>query len=235
MGAWDYLVDFGTALGKGVVSVGEDLVGGVERTAQGLGVSGWDRSAEIGTENSLLVDILIALVKSAPDAPENPLFKIITRILEAYYDKFPDDALQKIYKAAAIGGGYMAGRMIIGKKLAEAVAKRIIARIAASAAFKQLATKIGVSAAAGSTGVGIVITLVMVQGVGQRASKASKRLKQRNRKLWDKLRAEGGLDMLYFLVEEPMAKYMDAIDMAANHAKIFEQELKDVYGTANGN
>ncbi|BDC51875.1 hypothetical protein F183_A41900 [Bryobacterales bacterium F-183] len=235
MGAWDHLIDFGTALGKGVVSVGEDLVGGVERTAQGLGTSGTARMSEIGTENAYLVDILIALVKSAPDAPENPLFKIITRILEAYYEKFPEDALQKIYKTAAIGAGYMAGRMIIGKKLAEAIAKRLIARIAASTAFKQLATKLGVSAAAGSTGVGIVITLVMVQGVGQRASKASKRLKARNRKLWDALRTEKGLDMLYFLVEEPMSKYMDAIDMATNHATLFEQELKDVYGKAHGN
>lgn len=234
MGAWDYLYDVGAALGNGVVSVGVDLYYGAERTAEGLGVSGWDRTAQIGFENEYLVNHLLNLVKSAPTAAENPLFKLITTILKRYYDKFPDDALQKIAKAAGIGGGYMAGRMIIGKAIAEKIALRIAAQIAATAAYRQFAQKIGVSAAAGSTGVGAVITLVMLQGVAQRASKASQRLKARNIQLWNDLRNQQGLDMLYFLVEAPLAQYMDAIDLAHRNAPLLEQEIQRIYQQQTG-
>jgi hypothetical protein len=234
MGMFDYLYDVGAALGNGVVSVGVDLYYGAERTAQGLGASGWDRTAEIGAENEYLVGHLIALVRSAPNAPNNPLYRLITTILKAYYDQFPEDALQKVAKAAGIGGAYMVGRMVIGKALAEKIALRIAAQIAATAAYRQFATKIGVSAAAGSTGVGAVITLVMVQGVAQRASKASQRLKARNVSLWNDLRRQQGLDMLFFLVEAPLAKYMDAIDLAHRNAPLFRQEVQRLYQQQTG-
>jgi hypothetical protein len=234
MGVLDTLVGVGTALGRGVISVAEDLYYGAERTAEGLGVRGWDRTAEIGLENEYLVKLLTAMVKGVVSDAANPLFRLISKILEKYYDQFPPDVLEKLAKAAAIGAGYMAGRMLIGKKLAEVIAVKIATQIAATAAYKQLATKIGVSAAAGSTGVGVVITLVMVQGVGQRASKASQRLRSRNPALWQDLRRLEGLDMLYFLVEGPMAPHMDAIDMAHRNRPLFEKEVQKLYQNFNG-
>ena len=89
------------------------------------------------------------------------------------------------------------------------------------------------SAAAGSTGVGIPITLLMLQGVGQRASYASGRLRASHPELWAKLRAKRGMDMLYFLVEGPMAKHLELITAAKKnslqwqiHVKNLKSELK---------
>lgn len=234
MSAWDQLVGVGTALGKGVISVGADLYYGVGRTAEGLGVSGWDRSREIGFENEYLVKNLVKMVKGGITARDSPLYKIISTILEAYFEKFPEEALKKVAQQALGAGAYMAGRMVIGKMLAQKIAVEILTRLAATTAFKQFAAKLGVSAAAGSTGVGIIITLVMVQGVGQRASHASKRLRQHSPALWQDLRRQEGLDMLYFLVEEPMAKHMELIRLAHQNRPLVEQQIRRMYQEAHG-
>lgn len=233
MGAWDDLVGFGTALGNGIVSVGKDMYFGAERSAEGLGVRGYDRMAEIGLEDEYLVDNLKDLVSLAT-SPDNPLHKLIAQILEKYYGFFPDDALDKVAKAASISTGYLTGRMVIGRQLVLAITYRIFAQIVATEAYKELAKKIGLASAGGASGVatagvGTVVFLTMMQGVAQRASKASYRLKVRNFSLWQDLRSKHGLDMLYFLVEGPMAKYMDAIDLAYKNRPLFEQEVRKLY------
>lgn len=226
MGLWDTLAGVGTALGKGVFSVAQDLYFGAERTAEGLGIRGSNRSTEIGQENEYLVSLLKDLVTGRG----NPLLRLIKKILEKYYEQFPDEAMEQLAKAAQIGVGYMAGRLVIGKKLAELIALRLATQIAATAAYRQLATKIGVAIGAGATGVGMLITLVMVQGVGQRASQASQRLKVRNLSLWNDLRYnQGGLDMLYFLVEGPLANHMDAIDLAHRNPALFKMQVQKLY------
>jgi len=229
MGAWDDLVGFGTALGNGVISVGKDMYFGAERTAEGLGMRGYDRTAAIGMENEYLVANLRSLVKGIVTAQDNPLFQLVSRILEKYYQWFPDDALEKVCKAASISTGYVAGRMVIGRQLALAIGLRIVSQIAATEAYQELAKKIGVSAAAGSTGVGTLLTLVMVQGVAQRASRASQRLRDRIPALWQELRSQRGLDVMYFLVEGPMSNYIDAIALAYRDLPTFQAEVRKLY------
>ena len=55
-------------------------------------------------------------------------------MLVHYYSYFPDQAISALAKQAGVGAGYTAGRMVIGKKLATAVATRIVMAITASAA-----------------------------------------------------------------------------------------------------
>mgnify|MGYP001059523590 FL=1 len=229
MGIWDDLLDVGTALGNGIYSVGEDIVLGIERSAEGLGVRGSERIAQIGRENDLLVKLITDLFRYGVTAAESPLYKIISKILLKYYSSFPEEALRKLAKGAAIGGAYTAGRMVIGKALATAIAKRIAQKIALSAAYKQISKKLGVSAGAGATGIGIPITLLMIQGVAQRSSDASMRLKALDPQLHRELRAANGLDMLYFLVEKPMQKHMKAIVAARRNPKAFENAAKEKY------
>lgn len=45
------VIDYSLALGKGIYSVGEDLVLGVQRTGQGLGTSGRARISDIGRDH----------------------------------------------------------------------------------------------------------------------------------------------------------------------------------------
>jgi hypothetical protein len=229
MGLFDNIVSFGTALRIGVISVGKDVYFGAERTAEGLGAGGYDRAAEIGLENDFLVHLLPRLFRGVVRFKDSPLYQIVETILEKYYEKFPEDALNTRINAAGITTGYLGGRMGIGRILAGEIAARIAVQIAETTAYKELAKKLGVSAAADSTGVGIPIGLIMAQGVAQRASRASQRLKSRNQMLWSLLRAQAGLDMIYFLVEDPMAQYLDAIDLATSNPTQFEIEVRKVY------
>lgn len=226
---FDDLVDVATALGKGVYSVGEDIVLGAERTAEGLGMRGTSRISQIGRENELLVGLMTDLFRYGVTMPNSPLYDIISTILLEYYDKFPEEALQKLAKAGGLGLGYMSGRMVIGKMLATKVTTVIAMKIAQSAAYKQFAKKIGVSAGVGATGIGVPITLLMIQGVGQRASAGSQRLRGKYPTLYNKLRAKKGLDLLYFLVEKPMAKHLDAIFTANLGPQEFQNKTVKVY------
>lgn len=225
----DDLINTTTALGKGIYSVGEDIVYGLERTGEGLGIAGSQRLVNIGIENEYLATLLQKLFRFGVSTPQSPLFKIILKILIRYYAVFPEESLKKIAKQAAVGGGYLAGRMILGKELAKFVAKTIAVKIAASVAYKKLAKKVGVSAAAGSTGIGIPVSLLMFQGVAQRSAKASRRLRTLSPELYWDLRRENGLDMLYFLVEKPMEKHLQAIVTAKRNTVQFEAQVRKVY------
>jgi hypothetical protein len=77
----DDLVDVGTALGKGVCSAGMDIVYGIERTGEGLGIRGADRVAQIGSENEYLAKLLVELLKHGVTTIQSPLFRIIVEIL----------------------------------------------------------------------------------------------------------------------------------------------------------
>ncbi len=233
MGFFDDVADVATALGNGVYSVGEDIFYGAERTVEGIGLAGFDRSAEIGIENEYLARNLTALAKYGLQGPNSPLREIIVKILERYYGSFPEVAIRKLAKAAGIGGAYVAGRLVLGKKLATTIAVKVAKRIAATTAYKQLAKKLGVSGAAGATGVGAVVSLAMLQGVAQRASKASKRLKSKHPALWKDLRRQKGLDMLFFLVEKPLAKYLNAIEAAHKNSPLFQREVTKMYQTSH--
>jgi hypothetical protein len=122
-----------------------------------------------------------------------------------------DDELQAVAKQAGIAASYTLGRMVIGKKLAEAIAVRIAMSIAASAAYKTIAKRVGVSAGVSSTGIGAPIGLLMMQGVLQRSSLAANRLKVKSPELFRTLQSKGNLQLLYFILEKPMEKYIDAI------------------------
>ena len=180
----DDAVDVVTALGKGVYSVGQDVVLGVERTGEGLGRGGDGRMATIGCENRAMVSLVEGFVKYGISDQRSPLYKSIVHVLEHYYSFFPEQAINALAKQAGIGAGYTVGRMVIGKKLATAVATRIATTIAASAAYKQIAKRIGVSAGASATGIGTPIGLLMMQGFMQRSSHASVRLRAKNPQLY---------------------------------------------------
>ena len=91
-----------------------------------------------------------------------------------------DEDIQKVAKQVGVGASYTLGRMVLGKKLAEAIALRIATSTAASATYKILASKIGVSSGVSATGIGTPIGLLMMQGVLQRSSLASQRLRVKN-------------------------------------------------------
>lgn len=227
----DKSVDIAVALGKGVYSVGEDLAFGVQRTGEGLGLGKDGRVAKIGYENRALMSLLEDFFKYGSSDYRSPLYKSIVHVLELYYSNFPEHAMTTLSKQAGIGAGYTAGRMLIGKKLAEAVATRIAAAIATSAAYKKLAKRIGVSAGASATGIGTPIGLLMVQGLVQRSSHAAMRLKVKSPGLYFNLQSNGDLQLLYFLLEKPLEKYVHAILAAETDYDDFVKAINRKYAS----
>ena len=223
------LVDTGTALGKGIYSVGEDIVLGLERSGEGLGMSGYNRISQIGYEDGMIVS-LIKETSELGYKERSPLYKAIKIILTEYYSKIPEEVLKTIAEKSGILAAYMTGRMHIGKQLAAFIAKRIAFKIAASAVFKQLATKISVSSAASASWIGTPIGLLMGQGVLQRSSYGSHRLQKEFPKVHLSLRKANGLDFVYFLIEEPLKKHLKAIKMANSIGTIkFQGKTLKIY------
>lgn len=225
----EQLMDVSVALGKGVYSVGEDIIYGIERTAEGLGASGSDRISEISFENEQIIKIIMEALKY-PFKEKGPIYRAIKLILIEYYSKFPEEALKAIAKKGSIGVGFLAGRMLIGRELAGYVTRRILLKIAASEGFKQLSSKLGISAVSTASGVGTVVGLLMIQGVAQRASKGREKLESSHPRISKKLKENGGLDLLYFLIESPMTKHLKAIKEAMVFPGQFESTAKRLYG-----
>ncbi len=225
----DDAIDVVVALGKGVYSVGQDVVLGLERTGEGFGLGSDGRMATIGYENRAMVSIVENFVKYGISNPRSPLYKSIVHVLEHYYLFFPDKVITALAKQAGIGAGYAVGRMVIGKKLAAAVATRIAMAIAASATYKQIAKRIGVSAGASASGIGTPIGLLMMQGFMQRSSHASMRLRHKSPKLYFILQRNGNLQLLFFLLEKPLEKYVQAITAAEGSNAQFQSAINRKY------
>lgn len=225
----DSSVDIAVALGKGVYSVGQDVVFGMQRTGEGLGLGNDGRMAKIGYENRAMVTLIEGFFKYGASDRRSPLYKSIVYVLEHYYSYFPDNAIAELAKQAGIGAGYTAGRMVIGKKLAEAIATRIAVAIAASAAYRQIAKRIGVSVGASATGIGTPIGLLMMQGLMQRSSRAAMRLRMKSPQLYFILQRNGDLQLLYFLLEKPLEKYIHAISAAEQNHDEFMNAINRKY------
>lgn len=209
-----YVCSVSVAIGDGIVSVGADIAYGIERSFEGLGGKGQRRVLQIGFENEFLVKHLQQLFKIGYQSYKNPLTKLISSILVKYYSHLPDDVLAGLAKKAGVILTNTAAKQVgkkIGKKIAEKVAVKIAQRIAATAAMKTLGKRVGISASVSATGVGIPISMVMLQGLAQKSSKASQRLRGMLPDLWLSLRGEEGLDMLYFLIEEPFKDHVNFI------------------------
>jgi len=222
-------VDVSVALGKGIYSVGEDLVLGIHRTGESLGYGQNRRMAQIGQENWAITGLIIDAIKYGLYDEKGPLYRAIALILEEYYSYFPEKVLLYLAKKASMAIAYTAGRMIVGKKLAEVIAIRVVAAVATSATYKALATRLGVSARAGATRIGAPITVLMAQGVLQRSSFAAMRLKSKNPKLYSVLERNGNLQFLYFILEDPLEVYFNAIALAEDDIDQFQQIIDAEY------
>ena len=70
------------------------------------------------------------------------------------------------------------------------------------------------------SGIGAEFSLITMQGILYDAGAASDRLRVRYPRVWADLRNHN-LDMVYFLIEKPMQKYLDV--MRLNNMKLYVQ------------
>lgn len=201
--------DIASGVGRGIYSVGEDIVGGAARTARGLNVFDSDELAQIGVEDIRAFELIKLLVTNW-----NTIEETCTTVVDYIYETLPEPQKAKMRamatKGASVGGGYILGRIVIGSTIAKSIARLIAGRIAASETFRMLAIRLGVSEGAGATGIGVPIMLLMLQGVLERASKASRRLAGQYPELYQAL-SQKNLDMAWFLIEPHLDDLRQAV------------------------
>lgn len=222
----DDVVDFSVGLGEVVAELGQDLSLGLERSIEGAGASGGGRQLQIGAENERAAKLLYEALTKAPGAANHPLTRIVTQIVIRYYDALPDEMVDALARKAGIVVGHAAAKVAVKSQvkamLVKHVAPKIATKIAASAVYRSIATRLGVTAGATVSGVGTLLGLVLMQGLLQRGSVASQRLLSMAPDLHQIMRQDG-LDMIYFLVEKPMQKQIQAIAAARTNAAVLKQ------------
>jgi LysM domain. len=158
---------------------------------------------------------------SAGAKVDGPLYNIIKFTVQNDIDDTIAEELTReqrtmIERGAAAAGEkavtHIAGR-VLGSTIIKGILKRIAVKVAATAAYKSLARKVGVSAGAGATGIGIPVTGTIMLGVLQRASNASRELRNNNSELYRQLR-QRNLDMGYFLVEPMLPELREQVRLA---------------------
>ncbi|PHM44924.1 hypothetical protein Xmau_01639 [Xenorhabdus mauleonii] len=129
--------------------------------------------------------------------------RVIQIIFEEYFDKLSDEQKRRLVetKVGSILGGMVGKQVIFGGHLGAIFGSRWLTKFA------------------GST---IALSVVSVGSSVSRAIYTSRDLAEKNPELYMKLRREGDLDLLYFLVENKMNPYVKAIENYSKNRELFD-------------
>ncbi len=127
----------------------------------------------------------------------------------------PDSTIEAIAKKAGLGTSYMSGRIATQVALTTLVVRKLAKEIALKSTAKRVA-KFGVGAAASA---------LLLQGLIERASNASKRLQRIHPKIHYSLKIKN-LDMAFILVEDGMKPILDAIKIGHKNKDEFNRLIE---------
>ncbi len=194
------------SIGEGIISLPVTFWHGIERTGEDIGLGGIDTFKNAWAQNIRLYHLVVKLGEFAVGNYQNPLVQAIEIILRNYYNTLSDEAKNKLYSKAQKFAAHKAGSKAASAALAFVVAKVIAEKIAKTEAVKRLI----------KSGVKVTGMLLTIQGVIYQAGQASDRLKKMHPRIYYEMKKHD-LDMLYFLIEEPMKKYLTAIRYSHRH------------------
>ncbi|MBN1089892.1 MULTISPECIES: hypothetical protein [Pantoea] len=177
---------------EGMSSIPSGMYQGVVRTWEGSGLAGSD----LKNRNQRETERFMRLIKATADRHE-PIRQLITIVINDFYAKLDNESKQAIDSKLGYGAGRMGGRIGSQFFLAQFIAKRILTRILTVEAFKRF-VRVGSS---------LSLNILMVQGLIEEASVASRRMQNRFPMTYSKV-SRMNLDMVYFLVERPLEPYL---------------------------
>jgi hypothetical protein len=186
-------------LWDGIKSLPSDLFDGMKRTGEGLEFWNKEQEIKIGGQNDRAYNVLCEIIKYGLKYP-SPIFRAIKIILSHFYESLSKEDIKKAIEAAAIKGIKVSGKLAVSYSLSVAIARIIEQKVIGSIVYKKMLGYIA----------RMELNLLAMQGILYKAGQASDKLKCQFPKIWLELSAQN-LDMIYFLIEEPMQKYLDAI------------------------
>ncbi len=218
------ILEIGKSIVSGVVSIPADLYHGAKRTAEDVGLMGRSVRLQNHEERLRLIRLIGEVFRN-----REILLRPVSIILDHFFELLPDDALQRMIKAApgiadsaAPGVARMVARSQAKKQLTILIGKKIVEKAITRAVAQRIA----------KFGVGVVLTGVLLQGMLERASNASHRLRKDHPEIYRQIRGEN-LDMVYFIVEDFMAPYLQAIKLARTNQAEFRRLLQVIESGIN--
>ncbi|PHM50390.1 hypothetical protein [Xenorhabdus miraniensis] len=134
--------------------------------------------------------------------------RVIQIIFEEYFSKLSDEQKRRLVetKVGRIFGGMVGKQVIFGSHLGAIFGSRWLTKFV------------------GST---TVLSVISIGSSVSRAIYTSRELSERNPELYMKLRREGNLDLLYFLVENKMDPYVRALENYNKNNELFNAIFDD--------
>jgi hypothetical protein len=200
------------AVVTGVVSIPVDLYYGGRRTVEDIGLLGADARLENAGERERLGRLIGEALRN-----RNILTHLVEIILDAFFDQVPDSVLQNMASAAGAGAVRFTARTATKIFLINLISRKIVERAITRAVARQIA----------KFGVGVALKGVLLQALIERASNAAHRLRCDYPTVYKRLRTEN-LDMLYFIVEDYMEPYLEAIKLADTNPVEFRRLLHTI-------
>lgn len=206
------------SLGEGIIALPKTLWHGIERTGQDVGLGGLNSFDEAWGQNWRLLKLLYNIPRFAYAHAQNPLVQAIEIILKHYYETLPSCARKRIADEAINKMAYFAGKAYFNRLFVRAIAMKISKKIIGNSVLKKIA-RVAVKES------GLILS---IQGTIYESAQASQRLKAKFPKIYSEMKKRD-LDMLYFLVEKPMAKYLNAIRMSRIFRQHYLEEVQKKY------
>lgn len=210
-----YARELGKAVIDGIISIPADLSYGTRRTYEDIFGSKLVKEQNRAERQRVMFALKRAFAFGSSEA--GPISKIVKTILTEFYDVLPDSTIESIAKKAGLGTGYMSSRTSTQIALTTLIVRKLAREIILKSTAKRVA-KFGVGAAA---------TALLLQGLIERASEASKRLQRTNPTIYISLKYNN-LDMAFILIEDTMQPILNAIKMHDVNKKEFNRLIEGI-------
>lgn len=182
---------------------------GVVRTWEGAGIVNRGDKYRNEEEN----ERFFRMIKGMGN-PETPLRRLITIIINDFYQKLGAKGKEAINNKLLYGGGAVAGKVGGQIAVAQTAAAIIIRKVVIEKAYQHF-IRFASSAS---------LNLIMIQGLIEEAARASRRMRDEYPTVYMAVQLEN-LDMIYFLVEKEMEPYLMFIKGHPFTCKGVEDEL----------
>ena len=203
---------------KGAGSYVADLGRGAKRTAKGLRPWNEDAMIKIAEENAAAGRAFKRLVGGGLSGAKTYLTEMIGVAFGGFvtWSSLPKSVRDQASAKFGDAAGSIVNRIVakqVGKLIVQRLARRVAERVIRTTVYRQLAKKLGASAALSATGVGIPLGMLGVQGTIEKAAGAADRLKIKYPTVHNLLAAQD-MHMVWFLLEphvpEILAEIADA-------------------------
>lgn len=211
-----YVQDVAWAAFDGFISIPQNIGAGIGRTFEDVGFQGNEARLKNIAENKRAYNVIRKAVNFAR-SDSGPVAQAVKIILTEFYDEMPDHVITEAAKSAGVASTYMTTRIATQFALVNIISKKLTSQIATKVIARSL-TRVGV---------GFTVSALIVQGVLENASASSQRLRRQHPQIYSKLR-EKDLDMIYFMIEEPMSDIMELLKFKNKKPEEFDRKIREL-------